>query len=143
MRQWIALAFLPVLLLGCDQQQAPTTLPASSIEVYFSPNGGCTDAIGATLGQAKETILVQAYSFTSAPIAKAVVDAYINDPLVYRGKVRARLGAEMLRILEKLPSQMPEITLPRSVTFPVSAPSRYAASSTPHMIVRSAVTLKV
>ena len=40
MRQWIALAFLPVLLLGCDQQQAPTTLLTSSIEVYFPPNGG-------------------------------------------------------------------------------------------------------
>ncbi len=43
---------------------------------------------------------------------KAVVDAYINDPLVYRGKISARLGAEILRVTEKLPSRLPQITLP-------------------------------
>ncbi|MDD5287825.1 MAG: lysophospholipase [Dehalococcoidales bacterium] len=43
---------------------------------------------------------------------KAVVDAYVNDPLVYRGKVSARLGAELLRIIEKLPKQIPQISLP-------------------------------
>lgn len=44
--------------------------------VWFSPNGGCTEAICHELASAKQTILVQAYSFTSAPIAKALVDAY-------------------------------------------------------------------
>ncbi len=43
---------------------------------------------------------------------KAVVDAYMNDPLVYRGKVRARLGAELVRIMQELPRQMPKIALP-------------------------------
>ena len=33
----------------------------------------------------------------------AVVDAYISDPLVYRGKIRARLGAELIRVMQKLP----------------------------------------
>ena len=42
----------------------------------------------------------------------AVVDAYVNDPLVYRGKVRARLGAEFLRTLQALPELMPQISLP-------------------------------
>lgn len=51
-------------------------IPTSQIQVYFSPNGGCTDAIVNTLNGAKRTILVQAYSFTSAPIAKAVTDAH-------------------------------------------------------------------
>lgn len=54
----------------------PVQVPTSDIQVYFSPNGGCTDAIVNSLNQAKKTILVQAYSFTSAPIAKAVVDAH-------------------------------------------------------------------
>jgi len=45
-------------------------------EVYFSPNGECTDAIIRELNKAKHTILVQAYSFTSAPIAKALLDAH-------------------------------------------------------------------
>jgi len=45
-------------------------------EVYFSPNGGCTEAIVKELNNAKSEILVQAYSFTSKPIAKSLVDAH-------------------------------------------------------------------
>ena len=48
----------------------------ADVSVYFSPNGGCTEAIVKELGNAKSNILIQAYSFTSAPIAKAVVDAH-------------------------------------------------------------------
>jgi phosphatidylserine/phosphatidylglycerophosphate/cardiolipin synthase-like enzyme len=44
-------------------------------QVYFSPRGGCTEAVVKSLNDAKSNILVQAYSFTSAPIAKALVDA--------------------------------------------------------------------
>jgi alpha-beta hydrolase superfamily lysophospholipase len=43
---------------------------------------------------------------------KAVVDAYINDPLVYLGKITCRFGAEMLATLRKLPSEIPQINLP-------------------------------
>ena len=45
-------------------------------EVYFSPHGGSTDAIIRELNNAKNTVLVQAYSFTSAPIAKALLNAH-------------------------------------------------------------------
>ncbi len=44
--------------------------------VYFSPNGGCTQAITKELDKAKSSVLVQAYSFTSAPIAKALLNAH-------------------------------------------------------------------
>jgi phosphatidylserine/phosphatidylglycerophosphate/cardiolipin synthase-like enzyme len=44
--------------------------------VFFSPKGGVTEAVVHELGNAKNEILVQAYSFTSAPIAKALVDAH-------------------------------------------------------------------
>jgi len=44
--------------------------------VYFSPHGGCTDAIVKELDAAKESVLVQAYEFTSAPIAKALMEAH-------------------------------------------------------------------
>lgn len=46
------------------------------VETFFSPRGGCAAAIVRTIGQAKETIYVQAYSFTSAPIAAALVEAH-------------------------------------------------------------------
>src|SRR5207237_8841120 len=50
-------------------------LAEAKIEVYFSPKGGCTEAVVETLNKATSTVFVQAYSFTSAPIAKALVEA--------------------------------------------------------------------
>jgi phosphatidylserine/phosphatidylglycerophosphate/cardiolipin synthase-like enzyme len=49
---------------------------AADVQVFFSPRGGCTEAIVAHVNRATNSVLVQAYSFTSAPIAKAVVDAH-------------------------------------------------------------------
>ncbi len=43
---------------------------------------------------------------------QAVVEAYVNDPLVYWGKVRARLGSELAMVMQQLPHQMPKIALP-------------------------------
>ena len=44
--------------------------------VCFSPNGNCTAVIVEQIDNAKSEIYVQAYSFTSAPIAKALVNAH-------------------------------------------------------------------
>ena len=46
------------------------------IAVFFSPSGGCTQAIVGEIGRAKSTIQMQAFSFSSAPIARALVDAH-------------------------------------------------------------------
>ena len=43
---------------------------------------------------------------------KAVVDAYVNDPLVYLDKVCARSGAELAMVMQELPHEMPKIVLP-------------------------------
>ena len=72
---WILILPLP----ACRAQQAPQghalrSLPP--IQVYFSPNGGCTEAVVRELNAAKQSVLVQAYSFTSTPIAKALVEAH-------------------------------------------------------------------
>lgn len=48
---------------------------ARAAEVYFSPNGGCTAAVVREIAAAKESIEVQAYSFTSIPIARALAQA--------------------------------------------------------------------
>ncbi len=76
----LAILILPMVLWaslgwGGAAQEAPK-VTAATIHVYFSPNGGCTEAVVAALGHAKNTVKVQAYSFTSAPIAKALVDAH-------------------------------------------------------------------
>jgi phosphatidylserine/phosphatidylglycerophosphate/cardiolipin synthase-like enzyme len=49
---------------------------AKNCQVYFSPHGGCTEAVVGVLAKARANVLVQAYSFTSAPIAKALVEAH-------------------------------------------------------------------
>ena len=71
----ILFLFVPACQLQEDTATAPNqSLPP--IEVFFSPKGGCTEAVVKELAAAKSTVLVQAYSFTSAPIAKALVDAH-------------------------------------------------------------------
>jgi len=41
-----------------------------------------------------------------------VVDAYINDPLVFHGKTRARLAAELLSAMQRITAEAGKITLP-------------------------------
>lgn len=68
---------LVFLSIACSNTQAADlTLNNTPTQVYFSPNGGCTEAIVKEIGKAKQEILVQAYSFTSKDIAKALVDAH-------------------------------------------------------------------
>jgi phosphatidylserine/phosphatidylglycerophosphate/cardiolipin synthase-like enzyme len=50
--------------------------PSCGTTVCFTPGGYCTDLIVDAIAGAKTSILVQAYSFTSAPIAKALLDAH-------------------------------------------------------------------
>lgn len=47
----------------------------SHVAVYFSPGASCTAAIVRELGNAESSIHLQAYSFTSQGIAKALVEA--------------------------------------------------------------------
>ncbi len=69
--------FLTVALVGCQptNHSLVTGTSKPTWKVCFSPLGGCTQLAVDTLVQAQQTILVQAYSFTSAPIAKALVEA--------------------------------------------------------------------
>lgn len=55
---------------------------------------------------------VQALDSTYLSRDKAVVEAYDKDPLVFRGKITARLGSELFSTMAKVEPQMPTITLP-------------------------------
>ena len=67
------------LLLGLLVFCPPHVL-AAEIAVCFTPEYGmtpsCTQQVVNALTGAKKSVLVQAYSFTSAPIAKALMDAH-------------------------------------------------------------------
>ena len=67
---------------------AAETFSPARVAVYFSPNGGATDAVVRELNAAKTQVLMQAYSFTSAPIAKALVEAH-------------KRGVKVLAVLDK------------------------------------------
>src|SRR5580765_3872345 len=75
MKRLIVLA-LVLLFVTIGSSQPSATVVSTQVRVYFSPDGGCTDAIVETIGKASSSIWIQAYSFTSAPIAKALVEAH-------------------------------------------------------------------
>jgi phosphatidylserine/phosphatidylglycerophosphate/cardiolipin synthase-like enzyme len=74
---FLALVLLVFFPISSSCLAESLTLPQNTpVQVYFSPKGGCTSAIIKEIEQAKTDIFVQAYSFTSAPIAKALVNAH-------------------------------------------------------------------
>jgi phosphatidylserine/phosphatidylglycerophosphate/cardiolipin synthase-like enzyme len=48
---------------------------ATEVKVYFSPNGGCEDAIVEAISHANREIEVAMYAFTSRNLARALVNA--------------------------------------------------------------------
>lgn len=56
--------------------------PCPSIEVFFSPKGGCTEAIIREIANAKKIVLVQAYEFRSDAICKALLGAHQRGSIV-------------------------------------------------------------
>jgi len=75
----IAFLCTSLIFLALSSPSRPVfagSVAAPAIDVYFSPHGGATKAVVHELGIAKQEILVLAYSFTSVPIAKALVDAH-------------------------------------------------------------------
>ena len=62
----------PAFVLGAGTSVA---CGASGLKVAFSPAGGDTQLVTDTIGKAKKKILVQAYLFTNATIARALASA--------------------------------------------------------------------
>src|SRR5262252_4924229 len=71
----VALLLAPLSVELRSGHAAETFSPAR-VAVYFSPSGGATDAVVREVNAATQQILMQAYSFTSAPIAKALLEAH-------------------------------------------------------------------
>ncbi len=65
--------FTLILLLSASYGSA---FQADIKTICFSPQGGCTESVVREIDSATMEVLVQAYSFTSAPIAKALIGAH-------------------------------------------------------------------
>lgn len=129
MRKIVILCF--VVALWCLPAHAyDLTLHDTPVQVFFSPRGGAQDALVATIGQAKGSIFVQAYSFTSAPIAKALVDA-------------AKRGVKIEAILDK--SQRSErytgATFLRNEGIPVYIDDKHAIAHNKVMIIDGSIVV--
>jgi phosphatidylserine/phosphatidylglycerophosphate/cardiolipin synthase-like enzyme len=70
-----ALAIAVVMCLSTSPVMAQMSLNGCSAKTAFSPNGGGTDLIVATINDAKASIRMATYSFTEPAIGKALLDA--------------------------------------------------------------------
>lgn len=87
-------------------------LSAPTVKVGSSVSRGDI-AMGRTLAKLLPKKGIAVIDATAISHDEAVVDAYVNDPLVYRGKISARLGVELINTMEReLPRRLPEIKLP-------------------------------
>jgi len=67
--------FLEKVGLAQPAPVAQRVITPSSCEVYFSPRGGCLEAVAREISRAQKGIFVQGYGFTSRPIANSLVEA--------------------------------------------------------------------
>jgi phosphatidylserine/phosphatidylglycerophosphate/cardiolipin synthase-like enzyme len=75
---------LIAMVMSFSVAQAAQELPAGArYEIGLSPNAGALDVVIKTINSAKSQILVAAYTFTSKPIAKALVDAQVRGVKVF------------------------------------------------------------
>ena len=83
---WLVIFFLYSFPLAHSQPEQPPTR-----HIYFSPEDDFTQAIVGAIEKAKTSVLVQAYSFTSYPIAEALINAHKRNV-----KVKAILDQEQI-----------------------------------------------
>ena len=95
-----------------------------SVRVYFSPNGGCTDAILQQISRAQTVILIQAYSFTSKPIAQALIAAQ-------------KRGVRITAVLDKSnrTQKYSAATFLKNVSIPVFIDDKHAIAHNKIMII--------
>ena len=73
--------------------------PPPTIEVHFSPNGGCTPTVVALISGARGSVRLAAYQFTSESVAKALIAAHGHgrdvQVIVDRSSERTKQFAEL------------------------------------------------
>jgi len=85
----IVLIVCALAFMACDRREQAHShtetqieIGPESIQIHFSPDGNPTAAVVKTLDSAAKSVLVQAYSFTSAPIASALKRAHDRGVVV-------------------------------------------------------------
>ena len=119
--QRITLFFLAgvCLALACPGAEA-----ADDLEVAFSPKQGATELVIKAIAEARKSIRVAAYSFTSRPIAQALVDAH-------------RHGIDVMAVLDKSnkTARYSSATFLANMGIPTRIDSRYAIMHSKYMVI--------
>ncbi|OJW70345.1 MAG: hypothetical protein BGO68_00960 [Candidatus Amoebophilus sp. 36-38] len=84
-----------------------TGLSSSHIQIRFSPGGECIKFIQQTIAMAQKHIFVQAYAFTSRPIAQALIEAHQRGVSVKVLVDHSQLAARGSQIKKIVDSQIP------------------------------------
>ena len=84
---------------------APSLVASSTVSPALVAIAGVVSALAPKMG-------VTVLDASTISRDQAVVDAYVNDPLVFRGKIPARTGAELAKMWKTLPEEMSKIKLP-------------------------------
>jgi phosphatidylserine/phosphatidylglycerophosphate/cardiolipin synthase-like enzyme len=81
----ILLSILLIVIIGCKDSSDMKVIEVRecpTVTVRFSPKGGVTQSIVESINAAEHSIYVQAFSFTSRPIAEALVKAKLRGLIV-------------------------------------------------------------
>lgn len=110
---------------GCGEYGKDVT-----VSLCFTPGGSCTDRIIREVSSARSEILIQAYSFTSAPIAKALIEAH-------------KRGVKVIAILDKSQrtAKYTSATFLANMRIPTYIDSRHAIAHNKVIIIDGAVTI--
>ena len=105
---------------GRSHRARPRGAPNSSLDgLVLSAPAACprevstfTLAVGRALSRIAPNTGVLRLPLNRISRDAAVVDAYNNDPLVFRTPIRARLGAEMLDAMARVEAGLPSLRIP-------------------------------
>lgn len=103
----------------------PHSVPADgTIEVAFSPKAGATELIVKAINSAKKNIRLAAYSFTSKPIAQALVDAH-----------KRRVDVQVVVDKSQKSERYTSATFLANMGIPVRVDSRHAIQHNKFMVI--------
>ena len=111
-------------LVSSLQQVKEINYVSNDVDVAFSPKQGATKLIINTIKNAEKSIFVAAYSFTSKPIANALIEAYQNGVDVKIVLDKSQRTAKYSAFLEV-----------KNLGIPIRINSKYAIMHNKFMIV--------
>jgi acylglycerol lipase len=103
---------LIALALAVDHPAAIDALAVSAPVMSTGGASGFTIAVGKVLSRLAPDLGVLRPPLDKISRDPAVVAAYNNDPLVFRTKIRARLGAEILETIAHVDAGLPTVRIP-------------------------------